>query len=147
MLVIIYNQSVQFSLAYDYRPSPINLGRYWPVLLNDISLASEVRFRPLNGSHVWILCGGRGGGPGFQSFRKLEFLSRDASPDMDVARSSFFLSLGGRSWEIVDVIIKRRLLEIVFVSALRLSLLFTMENCGIQQISIEIKDCANIEMN
>lgn len=59
----------------------------------------------------------------------------------------FFLSLGGRSWEIVDVIIKRRLLEIVFVSALRLSLLFTMENCGNQQISIEIKDCAYIETN
>lgn len=36
MLVIIYNQSVHFSLAYDYRLSPINLPRYYSLLLNDI---------------------------------------------------------------------------------------------------------------
>ena len=37
MLVIIYNQSVHFSLAYDYRLSPINLPRYYSLLLNDIA--------------------------------------------------------------------------------------------------------------
>lgn len=37
MLVIIYNQSVHFSLAYDYRLSPINLPRYCSLLLNDIA--------------------------------------------------------------------------------------------------------------
>lgn len=37
MLVIIYNQSVQFSLAYDYRLSSINLPLHWSVLFNDIA--------------------------------------------------------------------------------------------------------------
>lgn len=41
MLVIIYNQSVHFSLAYDYRLSPINLPRYYSLLLNDIARAQS----------------------------------------------------------------------------------------------------------
>ena len=129
MLVIIYNQSVQFSLAYDYRPSPINLGRYWPRYCLMISRSrSEVRFRPFNGSHVWILCGVGGGGPGFPKFRKLEFFSRDASLDvLDVASLFFFFFLGGRSWEIVDVIIRRW--RLFFCFCFDTYLLFTMENC------------------
>lgn len=130
MLVIIYNQSVQFSLAYDYRPSPINLARYWPVLLNDISLASEVRFRPF-GSHVWILCGGAGRRAGFPKFRKLEFLSRDASLDVDRIWRVFFF-LRGRSWEIVDVIIIPRRWRLFLLFLSWDSFYYSMENFGIQ---------------